>query len=216
MKKLLLLRPEPGLSASADHARSLGISVVTCPLFAVAPLAWTAPDPAHFAALLLTSANAVRHAGPQLAKLATLPVLAVGRATADAARTAGLRVTKVGEGGAQQLIDSLAGSPRLLHLAGEDHGPIASHRVTTLAVYRAGTIDAPDLPEVTDMVIAVHSPRAGARLAELVDARSDTMIAAISEAAALACGSGWRALEWSPKPTDSALLALAARLCQSR
>ena len=204
------------MSASAAAARSLGLEVLTCPLFAIAPLAWTAPDPAHFDALLLTSANAVRHAGPQLAKLAALPVLAVGRTTADTARAVGLTVTNVGEAGAQQLLDSLAGSPHLLHLAGEDHGAIIGHHVATLAVYRAGMVDVPDLPDVTYMVIAVHSPRAGARLGDLVDARSDTMIAAISEAAALACGSGWQALEWPPQPTDSALLALAARLCQSR
>lgn len=204
------------MSASAAAARSLGLSVVTCPLFVVSPLAWTAPDPAHFEALLLTSTNVVRHAGPQLAKLAALPVLAVGKATADAARAVGFTVTDIGEAGAQRLLDSRAGASHLLHLAGQVHGVITGHRVTTLAVYRAGTVDVPDLPDVTDMVIAVHSPRAGARLAELVDARSETVIAAISEAAALACGSGWRAVEWPPQPTDSALLALAARLCQSR
>ncbi|MCY7339841.1 MAG: uroporphyrinogen-III synthase [Sphingomonas bacterium] len=216
MKKLLLLRPEPGLSASADHARSLGLDVVTCPLFAVEPVAWTAPDPAGFDALLLTSANAVRHAGPGFAKVAALPVIAVGEATADAARAAGLNVTMVGVAGAQHLLDDLADKRKLLHLTGVDHGAITDDRVTTLLVYRAGQIDAPNLPVVSNLVIAVHSPRAGARLTQLVGARSGGVVAAISEAAALACGSGWRAIEWAPQPTDSALLALAARLCQSR
>ena len=216
MKKLLLLRPEPGLSASAEHARSLGLEVVTCPLFVIEPVAWTAPDPARFDALLLTSANAVRYAGPGLAALAALPVFAVGDSTAEAARAAGLTVTMVGAAGAQHLLDALPGRRKLLHLAGVDHGATTGHSVTTVPVYRAGQIDDPQLPDVSNMVVAVHSPRAGTRLAELVSERSSTTIAAISEAAASACGSGWGTVEWPPHPTDSALLALAARLCQSR
>jgi uroporphyrinogen-III synthase len=35
------------------------------PLFAIVPLDWTAPDPAQFDGLVLTSANAVRHAGEE-------------------------------------------------------------------------------------------------------------------------------------------------------
>src|SRR5262245_7688966 len=66
MRKLLLLRPEPGLSASAERARSMGLEVVRCPLFHVEPVEWEAPDPAAFGALLLTSANAMRHGGRQL------------------------------------------------------------------------------------------------------------------------------------------------------
>ena len=217
MRRLLILRPEPGASASAERARGLGLDPQMCPLFAVQPIAWTPPDPTRFDALLLTSANAMRHGGPGLTALASLPVIAVGEATAKAARAAGFIVASLGTSGAKALFEGLPGRQNLLHLAGEHHGgDHRHHHVETLTVYRAGVIADPGLPDLAGMVVAVHSPRGGARLAELVPDRSATAIAAISEAAAMACGPGWEAVESADRPSDSALLALAARLCQSR
>ncbi len=216
MRTLLILRPEPGASDSADRARTLGLDPVVCPLFGVEPVAWTAPDPATFDGLLLTSAKAARCAGPGLAALAHLPVAAVGQATAVAARAAGLTVSDVGDHGACSLLRSLPGRRRLLHLAGEQRAEFRTgHAVEAVIVYRAVEIVSPGLPDASDMVVAVHSPRAGARLAQLVAERSASLIVAISEAAAQSCGSGWEAIAWPAEPTDSALMALAARLCQS-
>ena len=217
MRKLLILRPEPGASASAERARALGLEVLICPLFAVQSIAWTAPDPARFDALLLTSANALRHAGPGLRALAVLPVVAVGEATADAARAAGFAVSHVGDAGVDALLRTLPGRQHLLHLAGEDHWTVeTAHHVEHQPVYRAAMIDDPRLPDLSDLVVAVHSPRAGARLGQLAGDRSATVIAAISDAAAAACGPGWQMVEHAKRPDDMALLALAARLCQSR
>ena len=84
MRSLLLLRPEPGLSASRERATALGLDVVVCPLFRIEKLDWDAPDPANYDALLLTSANAVRFAGRKLGQLASLPAHAVGQSTAAA------------------------------------------------------------------------------------------------------------------------------------
>ena len=70
MRKLLLLRPEPGLSASVTRARALGLDVIACPLFRVGPVEWALPDSARFDGLLLTSANALRNGGPGLRQLA--------------------------------------------------------------------------------------------------------------------------------------------------
>jgi uroporphyrinogen-III synthase len=50
----------------------------------------------------------------------------------------------------------------------------------------------------------------------LISERSGIAIAAISTAAAKACGEGCMSVEAAVEPTDSALLALAARLCDSR
>lgn len=216
MRKLVILRPEPGASASAERASALGLDPLLCPLFAVQPIAWSPPDPTRFDALLVTSANAVRHGGAGLGKLVELPVLAVGEATAAAARAAGFTVTAVGRAGATVFLEALPPGQKLLHLAGEDHADIdGRHDVETVNVYRAGSIAEPGLPDVSHMVLAVHSPRAGTRLAGLIADRSTITIAAISEAAAMACGTGWQAVEWAEQPSDSALLALAARLCQS-
>ena len=118
MRKLFILRPEPGGSASAEKARALGLEPVVTPLFEVLPVKWIAPDPSKYDALLLTSANAVRRAGPKLAQLAKLPVLGVGEATAIAARDAGLKVETVGSGNVEDLLATIPSSLRLLHLAG--------------------------------------------------------------------------------------------------
>jgi uroporphyrinogen-III synthase len=215
VRKLLLLRPEPGLSASAERAGELGLEVIACPLFRATAVEWRAPDPADYDALLLTSANAVRLGGPELAKLQDLPVHAVGEATAAAAREAGFRVESIGGGNAVDLLAGLPRSERLLHVAGEDHRNIGDRPIDRRIVYRSAVIIDPQLPALQGVVAAVHSPRAGQRLAELARSRKTTAIAAISAAAAAACGTGWERVEVSGEPNDNSLLALAASLCHT-
>jgi uroporphyrinogen-III synthase len=215
LRSLLLLRPEPGLSTSAERARAMGLEVIECPLFRVEPIDWQAPDPGIYDALLLTSANAVRMAGPELAKLQRLPAHAVGAATAEAALATGLEVETLGTGNATELMSALPRSLKLLHLAGEDHVHVGDWPIDHVIVYRAAALEEPDLPAMSGLVAAVHSPRAGRRLAELVAGRSQTAIAAISPAAAEACGGGWERVEAATAPNDQSLLALAARLCHT-
>ena len=216
MRQLLLLRPEPGLSASVALARELGLEVIARPLFRVEAMAWQAPDPANYDALLLTSANAIRHGGREIDALKTLPVHAVGAATADAARAAGFAIASAGDGNAAKLVARLPTSLRLLHLAGEDHREIDTIRaVDRRLVYRSAAIDEPDLPPLEEMVVAIHSPRAGARLAELADKRDRTAIGAISDTTGRAVGGGWERVEVAEHPLDSSLLALAAMLCHT-
>ncbi len=116
-RSLAVLRPEPGNAATVARIEALGLSAIRLPLFAARSLAWTPPDPAAFDALLLTSANAVRHAGAGLDALCGLPVVAVGEATARAARSAGLMVETVGAGDVASVVQA-SGRTRLLHLAG--------------------------------------------------------------------------------------------------
>lgn len=215
MRKLLLLRPEPGLSASAERAREIGLEVIACPLFEVSPIAWEAPNPADYDALLLTSANAIRHGGPALMSMKKLPVHAVGQATAATARECGFRVETVGQRDVADLLASLPPSCRLLHLAGEDHRDIEDARIDRRIVYRSAAITDPPLPLLNELVAAIHSPRAGKRLAELATYRAQTAIAAISAAAAEACGAGWERIETAVEPSDMSLLALAATLCHT-
>jgi uroporphyrinogen-III synthase len=212
VKPLIVIRPEPGASRTAARAMAMGLDVRLVPLFTVVPVDWTAPDPAAFDALILTSANAVRHGGEELHRLKGLPVHAVGDATASLARAAGFELATVGMEGSRQM--RLPPEERLLHLAGRDHLPIGAAR--TIIVYESRAREQPDdIAGLVDCVVAVHSPRAGRRLAELVDQRSRIMIAAISPAAAEACEAGWKRVHAAPQPTDAALLALAARLCES-
>lgn len=213
MRRVIVLRPEPGASETVARARALGLDAQAVPLFTIEPIAWRAPDPAGFDGLLLTSANAVRQAGSQLATLRGLPAYAVGAVTAEAARHAGFGIAVTGEAGVERLLDALAPELRLLHLCGEQRTEAkARQRITAIAVYRAVPVERPGL-DAADAVALVHSPRAGRRLAELIGDRKAVAIAAISAAAAEAAGPGWAAVAIAERPTDEALLALAASLC---
>ncbi len=215
MKTLVILRPEPGASATLKRAEAAGIDALAIPLFEIAPIDWDAPKPEDFDALLLTSANAARAGGAGLAALRALPTYCVGEASAAAARAAGLQVAAIGAGDAAALIDQVPKGLRLLHLTGVEHRAIPG--VTEIAVYDSRAINPPPaLDALHGGVAMVHSPRAGVRLAELVEQRGDISIAAISQSAADACGGGWRQVAAINAPADGALLALAVELCQDR
>lgn len=219
MRRLLVLRPEPGASATVSRARLRGLDAIAIPLFKVEPVDWQAPDPSEFEALLLSSATAVRFGKGQLEVLRALPVYAVGQASAQAAREAGFEVAGIGDGGIDQLLASIGPRLRLLHLCGEDRTSTegAGQRIAPLVVYRARPLAEVDLRGAASSVALIHSPRAGERFASLVDRASidkaAIAIAAISPAAAAAVGAGWGVVESAESPDDDALLALAERLC---
>jgi uroporphyrinogen-III synthase len=222
MRRLVILRPEPGASATVARARAMGLDPVAMPLFAVEPVEWAVPDHAGFDSLLLTSANAVRHGGEGLARLRQLPVYAVGEATAEAAREAGFDIAGTGDAGAERLLGSIESDLRLLHLCGEHRAETtAKQSITAVPVYRATELPLPDgFRDIEGQVVAVHSPRAGRRLGRLADEagidRSSVRIAAISDAASAAADSGWERCEAAEATDEAALLALAARLCDNR
>lgn len=218
MRPLLVLRPEPGASATVAAARALGLEAIAAPLFAVHPLDWELPDRVPDA-VLMTSANAARLAGPALARLTTLPLYAVGEATAAAARNAGFSRILVGEGGIDAIVARAVadGIGHLLHLAGREHRVPAAHQpvIDRRIVYGAdpvATLPAAAVPVLPDAVALLHSPRAAERFAMLVD-RSAVRVAAISRAALTAAGDGWREVAVADQPTDASLLAAAAKLC---
>lgn len=215
MSRVLVLRPEPGATATLASARELGLAADAVPLFQIEAVEWDAPAASNFDGVLLTSANALRHAGERLHDYRGLQAYAVGETTAEAARDAGFGIASVGRSGVDRLLGSIDPELKLLHLCGEDRREPADAKqsITAVAVYRATAVDQPDLGDLSDAVAIIHSPRAGSRFAELVSDRSNVTIVAISEAAADATGSGWRQVETAGEPTDDALLALAARLC---
>lgn len=219
MRRLFVLRPEPAARATIERARALGLDPVALPLFTIQPIAWTPPEASAFDGLLLTSVNALRHAGAVLQAVRGLKAYAVGEATAAAAREAGFDIAVTGAAGVERLLGSVAPDLKLLHLCGGDRvSPDARQNITAIPVYRASEIPAPErIGDIAGATAAVHSPRAAKRLAALVDAagvdRATVRIAAISPAAAAAAGEGWEQCEAATRPDDAALLAVAARLC---
>lgn len=214
--RLLILRPEPGSTATAKRAQAMGFEVLVAPLFAVRPCAWTLPETA-LDAVMLTSANAARALAPLDPRLAALPAYAVGAKTGAAATAAGFADVRAGAAGVAELVARAAadGVRRLLHLAGADRTAFdpAGVEIVARTVYASETVEPPPALPAGDAVALLHSARAARRFAELV-APARFAVACLSPAVAAAAGPGWRALATAAQPDDDALLAVAARLCQ--
>ncbi|MFC0206383.1 uroporphyrinogen-III synthase [Novosphingobium soli] len=223
--RVLVLRPEPGAAATHAAARARGLRAEAFPLFAVRPLAWQPVPPGDVDALLLGSANALRHGGAALAAYRGLPAYAVGETTALAARAAGLEVVAAGAGGLQTLVEGLAPRHRrLLRLAGRERVALTvppGVSVTTREVYASEPL-APSpglLAALSGPALALlHSGEAAARFAQVCEAaaidRSQVALAAIGPRVAARAGTGWAALRCAAAPHDAALLALAVEMCQ--
>jgi len=220
-RAIAVLRPEPGNAATSAAIEALGLSAIRLPLFEIHAIDWTSPEVSRFDALFLTSANAARHAGPGLTGLRSLPVHAVGDATAAAAREAGLQVVAAGnrDGAAMVAAAAANGVRRALLLGGRDRAlgsdPIIAEAI---AVYASDPVDVGGqaLDQLAGSVVLVHSPRAARRVADLVDRagidRRTMRLAAISAAAADAAGDGWERIAAAASPDDTALIALARAL----
>lgn len=221
---VLAIRPQPGCDATVAAAAEMGLRVEGHPLFEICPRDWDAPDPALFDALLIGSANAVRHAGEALALYRHLPVHAVGPSTAQVAQAAGLRVERVGEGGLQDILDRVTGPIRYLRLAGVEHVELATARAVTITlreVYDSAALPLSDelagrLREGRTLVL-LHSASAARHFAAECDrlaiSRSGIALACLGPRVAEAAGEGWAALESAQQPGDSSLLALARDMC---
>lgn len=216
--QLLIIRPEPGASATAARVRALGHDAIVQPLLASESVAWERPASLPDA-VLITSAAAVRHAGPQADALKHLPALCVGEATAAAARAAGWRQAQApvqsGPGTFQALLDAAASGPhrQLFHIAGEDRTPASVPPgliITTAIAYRAALRPLPALPVVE--AVLLHSPRTARHFAaeweRLGGQRAAVSLYAISAATLAAAGPGWAAAHAAPAPTEAALLAM--------
>jgi uroporphyrinogen-III synthase len=212
--KLLVLRPEPGASETAERAAKLGLEPVVTPLFAIRPFPGPAIDAERYDAVLVTSANGARHAP---AGLTALPCFAVGERSAAAAKAAGFADVRAGpsDGLAAAALMAATGVKRALHVCGRDHLPAeaAGVSIERRVVYSAEPLA--QAPFAGPAVALIHSPRAGTRFAELAEDKAAIAIAAISAAAAEAAGEGWAAAAVAEAPRDDALLELAAKLCNT-
>ncbi|MGY4395065.1 uroporphyrinogen-III synthase [Sphingomonas sp. UYAg733] len=216
-RRLAVLRPEPGNSATAARAKAFGLTVIRLPLFAVGPVAWTAPDPGIHDALILTSANTIRHGGEGLRAVQALPVLAVGERTAAIARSAGFDVMATGIADVTALL-ALAeaqGIRRALYLGGRDRIPVTSDVIATaITVYASDALPLTpgEIGALDEAVALLHSARAARRLSELVADRSRIRLAALSDAVLDAAGAGWAGGLAATAPDDDALLGVARML----
>jgi uroporphyrinogen-III synthase len=146
--RLLVTRPEPDATRTAETLRARGHEVLVAPLLAT--LAIAANFTGSYDGVLLTSANAARalSAHPRAGELTRLACFTVGARTAEAARVAGFVEVQSADGALEELMGLVAAktarSARLIYLAGEDRagdlaGDLAKRgiAVDTAVIYRA-------------------------------------------------------------------------------
>lgn len=224
MIPLIVVRPQPGCDATVEAALSAGLDALGFPLFSVRACGWQPPDPEQFDALLIGSANAIRLGGEGLAGLRSLPVLAVGEATAHEAREAGFTVAELGAGGMQPLLDRVGSRyPRLLRLSGRERitlSPPVGAVIRECIVYASEPLEMhPGLLRTLGQpcVVALHSAEAARHFAALCDdgaiERARIALAALGPRIAGAAGSGWADVRTAERPDDAALLAMGAAMC---
>lgn len=144
---MLVTRPEPDAQASIDRLAALGIEAVAAPLLTRATLDFHLPALEGFAALAVTSTNALRALEDRgvLDRLKHLPVYAVGDRTAHEARSLGFSEVLSAGGTFERLTTLIALAdltgpvlyPAGRHLSGDLAHALAPHgiMVVTATVY---------------------------------------------------------------------------------
>ncbi|KIZ47118.1 MULTISPECIES: uroporphyrinogen-III synthase [Rhodopseudomonas] len=128
---MLVTRPQPDGDATAAALRAKGYQVLLAPMLRFEPVPFQDDPETDYSGVIVTSANALRAIEGQaiLARLLKLPLFAVGKHTAQAARDAGFGKLIVAKGDAAALRDSVVSSMRarklkksgtLLYLAAAD------------------------------------------------------------------------------------------------
>lgn len=220
---VLTIRPEPGCAATVRVGRLAGLPIEGCPLFEIHPLEWQPPAPERIDALVIGSANAIRHGGLNLALFHDRPVYAVGEATARVAAAAGFEVAAVGGGVLQRLMDTLRPPLSLLRLAGAERVPLSPPLgvvLDTRVVYESVSSPLPDECAgrlANGGLVLLHSAVAARHFSSECDRlkvlRGSISLAALGPRIAAAAGGGWRNVRIASEPSEAALLALARDMC---
>ena len=221
--RILALRPEPGLAATLGKAEAMGLAITGHALSEIRAVDWECPDPRGIDGLLIGSANAILHGGPQLARLSDKPVHAVGEATAAAARAAGFAVAMVGTGGLQGVLDAIPAPCHLLRIAGEEHVPLTPPAGVTFAeviAYRSVPLPLDPLGPLLasgEALVLLHSAATARHFADECDrlglAREAVTLAALGPRIAAAAGEGWATVHTAERPDEDTLLQLVFDLC---
>ncbi len=231
MRGVLVTRPEPGGEETAARLRALGLSPVLAPALVLEARPFAPP---RAQAILITSRAAARALAAQSPPL---PLLAVGEASASAAREAGFTDVTAAAGTAIDLarlaaerLDPRAGP--LLLAVGEGYAldlaadlRARGFRVARRIAYRA--VPALTLPEASRAALSeggitsilFHSPRSAACAITLLQAAGHAATLAgmeafaisqrVADAAAAAIAPlSFRAIHVAGRPSEDALLAL--------
>jgi uroporphyrinogen-III synthase len=221
-RRIAITRAMPEAERTADRLRARGATPILAPLLAIEPIAFDT-DLSGVQALLFTSANGVR-AFAQASHDRNAPVLAVGEATARAARETGFADVRAGEGDSRALavlaVSELSpAAGKLLHIsgahvAGDLAGDLAAAGFTAerRIVYAAVAASAPPQAFAGPLdIVLFHSARAAQIYLDLGAPAAGRLTAAcLSPAiAAAAAAAPWARLVVAPYPNEAALIDAA-------
>jgi uroporphyrinogen-III synthase len=230
---VLVTRPEPGATMTCRKLERMGFRPVKLPLQEIRPLEVLAGAvPQGIAAVAVTSANAIRHAQPELvAALAPLPCFTVGEATAAVARDRGFADIREGNGDAVKLarnliqacpygtVAYLCGKVRLQHFetlladAGLKAVAIETYDTVAIDLPEEGLVDAARAQSLDYALI--YSANAAKSLANVIPRNralfETTMLVCISPrvAEAVRPRAGGKIMV-AEEPTETSLLTLLA------
>jgi uroporphyrinogen-III synthase len=220
--RVAVTRALPEAERTAETLRARGADAIVAPLLQVRALAFDT-DLAGVQALLFTSANGAR-AFAQAAHARNLPVLAVGEATARAARKAGFINVAAGDSDANALAAlaraRLAPQAGKLvhisgaHVAGDLVGAVAAVGFTAerRVAYQAAIVETlPGAFSTPLDVVLFHSARAAAAFLGFAAPGAGRLTAACLSpvVADTASAAPWKKLIAAPEPTEAALIAAA-------
>ncbi len=226
--QVLVTRPEPDASEFAALCRENGLTPVLCPLMDVV-FEDAVVDLTGIGALAFTSANGVRAFAANSADK-TLPVFAVGEATAQTVADAGFRAVKIAGGDVEALAGLIAGhrqsiSGVVLHIAGAARAgdliaaltaqQIAARRMTLYAANAREALPPGALSLAPPGWVALFSPRMAALFAKLVESAGEgerfgnMRAACLSDAVAEAAGAmAWGSVHVAKARNSAAMIDL--------
>jgi len=176
---ILVTRPQPDNETTGASLRARGFDVLLAPMLRFEPVALLEGEDADadYAAIIVTSANALRAIEPQLPghRWLKLPLLTVGDRTAAAARRAGFSKIISAAGDSQDLRELILAKARgkkrefgrgpLLYLAGADlsrdlAGELGEHGLTVVTRTTYRMVASSDLPPEALEAIAANQVQA--------------------------------------------------------
>lgn len=223
MPPVLAIRPEPGLTATLELGRGMGLNMHGFALSEVVAVDWEMPPLERFDALLLGSANAIRHGGEKLSRLQHLPVHAVGQATAREAEEAGFTVARTGKGGLQTVLDAVPPPVHYLRLVGSEYVELSPPEGVSFEPLQVYDVQPREFSQSAakwlseEPIVLLHSGAMTRQFAKecsrLGVDRSRITLAAMGPRIAEPAGEGWRAIHVSDAPNDTALLEMVRAVC---
>ena len=231
MLRMLVTRREPDPSETAGKLSALGIEPVVEPLLRFEVLPTSLPDPAGFAALILTSTNALRalQERGRMAEFRQLKAFAVGDRTAAAAKAAGFAQVSSAHGNLEDLVELIAHAglsgpvfyPAARERAGNLGKALAAHGIMVITTEIYGMAPVPALSATTRDVLEAGQLDAGIfysrrtaetfiALTEGMSRRADLRLLCLSEAvAAPLVKAHLSRVSLAEHPSEEAMLSLA-------